>query len=62
TYTLSSRGDSISQDGNKNLGDLRLGSENEFNKDWFISADLSGRFGSNSYSSFQGMLSLEYLF
>lgn len=61
-YTISSLGDSISQDGNKNLGELRLGYEKEFNKDWFISADLSGRFGSNSYSSFQGMLSLEYLF
>lgn len=61
-YTISSLGDSISQDGNKNLGELRLGYEKEFNKDWVISADLSGRFGSNSYSSFQGMLSLEYLF
>ncbi len=61
-YTISSLGDSVSQDGNKNLGELRLGYEKEFNKDWFISADLSGRFGSNSYSSFQGMLSLEYLF
>ena len=60
-YTISSLGDSISQDGNKNLGELRLGYEKEFNKDWFISADLSGRFGSNSYSSFQGMLSLRVI-
>ena len=42
--------------------DADIDDEKEFNKDWFISADLSGRFGSNSYSSFQGMLSLEYLF